>query len=59
MKKIIANLLLVLLLLILVSCSAVQQDSQNDPRTWKYFRILASTKDDSLFVKLQNGKNIH
>ena len=31
-----------------------QEEREDDPRTWKYFRINARTSDDSIFYKLQD-----
>lgn len=41
-----------------VSESYSQQERADDPRTWKYFRILARANDDSVFIKLQDELNI-
>ena len=35
-----------------------QTESEDNPRSWKYFRIFARTYDDSVFFKLQNEINI-
>lgn len=35
-----------------------QQEDQNNPRTWKYFRILARTDDDSIFFYAQEDMGI-
>ena len=31
-----------------------QEEREDNPRTWKYFRILARAQDDSIFVILQD-----
>src|SRR5690606_42153968 len=31
-----------------------QAERDDDPRTWKYFRVFARAQDDSVFVKLQD-----
>ena len=38
--------------------SVAQEEREDDPRTWKYFRISARTSDDSTFYKLQEDLNI-
>ncbi|MEO8208966.1 MAG: hypothetical protein ABI840_00280 [bacterium] len=35
-----------------------QQERGDDPRTWKYFKILARAQDDSVFIKVQDELNI-
>ncbi|MBK7445212.1 MAG: hypothetical protein IPJ45_04150 [Ignavibacteria bacterium] len=35
-----------------------QTEKEDDPRTWKYFKIFARAQDDSVFIKLQNELNI-
>lgn len=35
-----------------------QVEREDDPRSWKYFRILARAQDDSVFIKLQDELNI-
>lgn len=35
-----------------------QTEREDDPRTWKYFKIFARAQDDSVFIKLQNELNI-
>lgn len=35
-----------------------QLEKEDDPRTWRYFRILARAQDDSVFIKLQNELGI-
>jgi len=35
-----------------------QVESEDDPRTWKYFKIFARAQDDSVFIKLQDELNI-
>ena len=40
-----------------ISLSSVvqaQAEREDDPRSWKYFRIFARAQDDSVFVKLQD-----
>jgi len=46
-------LLLVSMILINSSFTYSQQEREDDPRTWKYFKILARAQDDSVFIKLQ------
>lgn len=49
----------VLAFLLLLSSSAFAQEEREDnPTTWKYFKILANADDDSVFVKLQDDLNI-
>ena len=31
-----------------------QEEREDNPRTWKYFRILARAQDDSVFVLIQD-----
>ncbi len=35
-----------------------QQEDPNNPRTWKYFRILARSEDDSIFIVAQDDMAI-
>jgi hypothetical protein len=35
-----------------------QVESDDNPRTWKYFKIFARAQDDSVFIKLQDELNI-
>ncbi len=42
------------ILLLRVSDIFAQEEREDDPRTWKYFRINARTQDDSVFIKLQD-----
>lgn len=35
-----------------------QAEREDDPRTWKYFKIFARAQDDSVFIKLQDQLNI-
>ena len=30
-----------------------QEEREDNPRTWKYFRILARAQDDSIFIMMQ------
>lgn len=41
-----------------VSSIYSQQEKSDDPRTWKYFKILARAQDDTVFVVLQDELNI-
>lgn len=41
------------ILLMQVNSLYAQEEREDDPRTWKYFRINARTSDDSVFYKLQ------
>ncbi len=54
------NIFLFLLAISLFHCTNVysQLERDDDPRTWKYFRILARAQDDSVFIKLQDELNI-
>jgi hypothetical protein len=45
--------LLFLAILMQPKFSVAQEEREDDPRTWKYFRISARTSDDSIFYKLQ------
>ncbi len=51
-----------LLTLLMLFCPAVmysqQEDDPDNPRTWKYFRILARTDDDSIFLLAQDDMGI-
>lgn len=51
-------LLLITLFLSQNSSVYSQLERDDDPRTWKYFRILARAQDDSVFIKLQDELNI-
>ncbi|MCX7833716.1 MAG: hypothetical protein N2490_05850 [Ignavibacteria bacterium] len=55
-KRIFFSLLIVFCSLLLLQVENVfaQEELENDPRTWKYFRINARAQDDSVFVKLQD-----
>ena len=35
-----------------------QEESSDNPATWKYFRILARAQDDSVFIKVQDQMGI-
>lgn len=35
-----------------------QTEREDDPKTWKYFKIFARAQDDSVFIKLQNELNV-
>lgn len=37
---------------------SAQTEREDDPRTWKYFKIYARAQDDSVFIKLQDELNI-
>jgi len=56
--------LLVLLALFMLSLlmptqeSFAQQEDPNNPRTWKYFKILARAEDDSIFIIAQDDMGI-
>jgi hypothetical protein len=56
--------ILVLLAMILCSLaiqtrdSFAQQEDPNNPRTWKYFKILARAEDDSIFIIAQDDMGI-
>lgn len=55
-KKLISifPLILVFMSLFLTQESYSQEERDDNPRTWKYFRILARAQDDSIFIKLQD-----
>lgn len=53
------RLFLFLLLTLVISTSFLgnlqaQEEREDNPRTWKYFRIFARSGDDSIFIKLQD-----
>ncbi len=35
-----------------------QEEDQNNPRSWKYFKILARAEDDSIFIMIQDDMAI-
>jgi hypothetical protein len=45
-------------LLMLTTESFSQQEDPNNPRTWKYFKILARAEDDSIFIIAQDDMGI-
>jgi hypothetical protein len=45
-------------LLFLNAGYAQQEEDQNNPRSWKYFKILARTEDDSIFLIAQDDLGI-
>lgn len=44
--------------LIQYTSAFAQVESDDNPRTWKYFKIFARAQDDSAFIKLQDELNI-
>ena len=54
----IKTLALFFVLLFLNSGYAQQEEDQNNPRSWKYFKILARTEDDSIFLMTQDDLGI-
>ena len=60
MKKYKSFIYLFLLLSFLYSANHLfaQQEREDDPATWKYFRIDARAQDDSTFVKLQDDLGV-
>ncbi len=56
----------ILVFLAVIVCSLIiqtgstfaQQEDPNNPRTWKYFRILARAEDDSVFIIAQDDMGI-
>ncbi len=46
------------LVLFLQNSLIAQTALEDDPRTWKYFKIFARAQDDSVFIKLQDELNI-
>jgi hypothetical protein len=56
MKKILFALLLLVIAnsFVGLEISHAQVEREDDPRTWKYFLILARAQDDSIFIKLQD-----
>lgn len=51
--------LFVLVFIILTSSVALSQEEKEDnPATWRYFKILANADDDSVFLNLQDDLNI-
>jgi len=48
----------VIMLLLNVATSYSQQEDPNNPRTWKYFKILARAEDDSIFIIAQDDMGI-
>src|SRR3990172_2536579 len=56
--KLITVFLKLLLLCSMWSIYAQQEDDPDNPRTWKYFRILARTEDDSIFFIAQDDMGI-
>lgn len=55
-KRLIFSLIVVFCSIIFLQVNYVfaQEESETDPRTWKYFRINARSQDDSVFIKLQD-----
>ena len=51
--KLVIMLLMATAILLQANFSSAQEENDNDPRTWKYFRINARATDDSIFLKLQ------
>jgi hypothetical protein len=51
--KLVIMLLMATAILLQANFSFAQEENDNDPRTWKYFRINARATDDSIFLKLQ------
>ncbi len=45
-------------LMIQTQVSFSQQEDPNNPRTWKYFKILARAEDDSIFIFAQDDMGI-
>jgi len=50
--------LLVIVLLNSANFSFAQEVNENDPKTFRYFRIDAGTDDDSVFVKVQDEMGV-
>lgn len=59
-KTTIINFFLFLIVFLFSQSSLLfsQIEKDDDPRTWKYFKILARAQDDSVFIKLQNELGI-
>lgn len=55
-SKIISLLVIVFSLFFALSFlnNAFAQEREDNPKTWKYFKILARATDDSIFIKLQD-----
>lgn len=60
MKTLYKVLALIFLINILpaVQLFAQQEEDQDNPRSWKYFKILARTEDDSVFLMAQDDLGI-
>lgn len=53
-KTTLVPLFLVLIVSFFTSSELFSQERDDNPRTWKYFRIQARAQDDSIFIKLQD-----
>jgi len=52
-KLALLTLFLIIVLFMQAGSVYAQEEREDDPRTWKYFRINARTTDDSLFYRIQ------
>ena len=53
-----ASLSAILLSFMALSVYAQQEEDQGNPRSWKYFKILARADDDSIFITAQDDMGI-
>jgi hypothetical protein len=58
MKKVYLYLTLILILSLSFNCVSFKKVKEDEPKKWKYFKILADADDDRIFIKLQDDLGI-